>query len=450
MIYQATHDPLTGLQNRKGFVETLQSEMQRTSQDDTLLALLYIDLDGFKQINDNFGHNYGDELLKDFAKKLSLCVRGGDTLTRIGGDEFTVIIKNVDHVDKVVDIAERIMKICDEPFRNNGTNSTYSLSMGIAFYPFEDVDAETLIHHADAAMYAVKDKSRNDYLFYSSELNRERQRRTTFEDQLALALSENQFQLVYQPKINIINSTMVGMEALLRWTHPVHGPVSPVDFIPMLEDSGKIVEVGEWVMRKACATTRCWHQAGMDHLVIAVNVSPVQFQHVNFLDTVKKVLDEEQFPAECLEIEVTEGCLMEDIKQCVHKLNALRDLGVRIAVDDFGTGYSSLSYLQQFPINTLKIDRSFVSKLYESRDNASIVTAIMALAHSMRLEVVAEGVEEPQELAYLSALGCQVIQGYLFSRPLPENEIRQFHIDEKVVHDKMRPMQNADLEVNTA
>jgi len=437
MLYQAMHDPLTGLLNRKGFAEQLKESMQQATQESRLLALLYMDLDGFKQINDSFGHAFGDELLKEFATKLQHSTRGDDLLSRMGGDEFTIALTSIENIEEVQMVAERIISIAQEPFMHNGINASFGISMGITIYPLDEADVDTLIKHADTAMYDVKENGKGNYRFYSNEINEERLRKTLYVEELKQALQQDQFEVLYQPKVNIVHSRVVGMEALVRWHHPQHGLISPAEFIPVLEENGLILEVGEWILRKACETTRGWHQQGLDHLVLAVNVSPMQFQKDDFIECVAEVLEQTDYPADRLEIEVTEGSLIEDRDDCIAKLQSLRDMGVKVAVDDFGTGYSSLSYLQQFPINTLKIDRCFIKQLYESRDNASIVTAIMALAHSMHLDVVAEGVEEPQELAFLSALGCRVIQGYLFSRPLTAEQFGQYHITDTIVQDKM-------------
>ncbi len=424
--HQAYHDPLTGLPNRVLFMDRLQHAMAKAQRNDRLLALMFLDLDRFKQVNDNFGHDGGDRLLRIAAERFSEVVRDGDTVARLGGDEFTVIMEDLRHIDEAAAVAGRILAAVSQPFEIDGQEASVSASIGITIFPFDDTSVEALLRHADTAMYTAKQHGRNRFELYRAEMSEENSRRMLLEQELRRALANEEFELFYQPKVNLASGTMAGMEALLRWRHPERGLVSPAEFIPTLEDTGLIVPVGEWVLREACRANRRWQDDGLPALTVSVNVSAEQLRRDDFTDVVADALEQTGLQPRHLELEMTESCLLEETEASVAMLRALKSLGVRIAIDDFGTGYASMTYLKRYPVDVLKIDQSFMQRLSSKSEDTAIVTAIMALVHSLRLEVVAEGVETAQQLTFLYALGCNIIQGFLFSRPLPEDEfVRQ-------------------------
>ena len=433
----AYHDSLTGLPNREMFQNRLTAAMSRAKRNDSLLAILFMDLDRFKQVNDSLGHSAGDIMLKEISRRLLLCLRPYDTVARQGGDEFTMILEGIRHVDEVAIIVERILEAVNEPIRIQQDEVVTSASIGVTIYPFDDVEIEHLMSNADAAMYRAKEGGRNNYVFYTADMNTSNTDKLAMERKLRQALNEDEYHLYYQPIVDLRTGTVFASEALLRWDSKEYGLVSPGRFIPILEDSGMIGIVGEWVLKTACRKNREWQEMGYPPIQVSVNVSLYQFRQMNFVDTVREALDEVGLDPKYLKLELTESMLMDSTDASVRKLEALRALGVSIAADDFGTGYSSLSYLKRLPIDTLKIDRSFVTDVHKSSDSAAIVTAIIALAYSLRLNVIAEGVEEIQEMNFISALGCHLIQGFYFSKPLTESDFIALLADPGILQEKL-------------
>ena len=451
MVHLASYDHLTGLPNRALFHDRLAGAMQRAQRTERLVGLFYLDLDRFKQVNDSLGHPFGDQLLKQVAERLQRSMRQTDTIAapfargervdatvaRLGGDEFTIVLEEIKHIDEITRIAQRILALFSEPFDLDGHQLYVGASIGITVYPFDDVDIDNLIRAADAAMYRAKAVGRNNFQFYTDDLNANAKERLWLETELRQALERQQFQLAYQPKLDLRTNRITGVEALLRWNSPHKGLILPADFIPLLEDTGLIVPVGAWVLRTACQQAAAWASTGLN-LSMAVNLSVRQFRDNNLTRTIQSVLDDTGLPANQLELEVTESLLMEDTANSQATLTSIKQMGVLISVDDFGTGYSSLAYLKRFPLNTLKIDRSFVSELGIGQDNTAIVHAVIALAHSLRLNVVAEGVETVQQLQFLRENHCEQVQGYFISRALQadafEAWLAQYHNSETADH----------------
>jgi diguanylate cyclase (GGDEF)-like protein/PAS domain S-box-containing protein len=431
MSYLANYDQLTGLPNRELFRDRLEGAMQRAQRAERLVALLYLDLDRFKRVNDSLGHQAGDQLLTQVAERLQRCVRRtdtiahpemhselpGSTVARLGGDEFTVVLGDLKHVDEISRVAQRIISALSTAFDLAGHQVFVGASIGITVYPFDDIDLDNMIRNADAAMYQAKAMGRNNFQFYTDDLNANAEERLWLETELRQALERNQFELVYQPKLDLHSNRISGVEALLRWNSPEMGQVSPLEFIPLLEDTGLIVPIGAWVLQTACAQAAAWRRAGMN-LTMAVNLSPRQFHDDDLTGIIQAALDHSGLPAKQLELEVTESLLMEDSTRSQTTLASIKQMGIHISVDDFGTGYSSLAYLKRFPLDTLKIDRTFVKEVGIDSDDTAIVRAVIALARSLRLTVVAEGVETQEQLAFLRETRCEQAQGYLISRPL--------------------------------
>lgn len=423
MRHIAYHDALTGLPNREMFRNRLESAIARTERHESLLAIIFLDLDRFKHINDTLGHSAGDLLLKEVAVRLTNCLRQTDTLARQGGDEFTILLDGITHVDEVEIVIKRILAAFEVPVRLGDQEVMTSASMGVSIYPFDERDIDSLLRDADIAMYAAKAAGRDNYAFYTSEMSQDKSGSLEMENKLRMALEENEYILQYQPIVDVRKGQMIGVEALLRWNNQDYGIVSPDKFIPILEETGFITIVGNWVLRTACRKAVEWQQMGYDPIAMSVNISIIQFRRLQFVDTVRLALEETGLDPKYLKIEITESVLMDQNDASIKKLEAVKALGVSIAADDFGTGYSSLSYLKKLPIDILKIDRSFVMDIHKSQDGAAIATAIAALAHSLRLGIIAEGVEEIEELNFLVALSCNYIQGYFFSRPLFEDDL---------------------------
>lgn len=419
LSYLAYYDTLTGLPNRVALGERMQQAMAEARRTERLVAIMFLDLDRFKFINDTLGHDIGDALLKMVAERLSAQLRPGDTVSRYGGDEFTVVLANVAHVDDVTRIAQKILERFAHPFRIGGRDLFVTSSVGITLYPLDDDGGvEIMLKNADAAMYHAKDRGRNTFQFYTAELNVRAARRLSIETGLRHALERNELSLHYQPQVDLKSGEMYGMEALLRWQSSEFGSVSPVEFIPLAEEVGLIQSIGEWVLRTACGQTRVWHQAGFPDLRVGVNLSARQFQQENLVQIVQQALTGSGLEPQYLDLELTESMLMHDMERAVSTLTELDVLGVTLSVDDFGTGYSSLSYLKRFPINVLKIDRSFVRDITSDPDDAAIVTAIIAMSHSLNIKVVAEGVETLEQQEFLKQRDCDGMQGFYFSKPL--------------------------------
>jgi diguanylate cyclase (GGDEF)-like protein len=434
----AFFDKLTGLPNRQSFLTQLSSAIRRAEAEDTMLAVLYIDLDNFKRINDSLGHSVGDELLKTVSKRLSKTVRRDDyvarygqgssklQLARLGGDEFTIILTDLHSPDEAEGIADRIFAALSKPLAHDGHEFVITPSIGISVYPDDGADMETLVKNADVAMYQAKAAGRNSYCLFSGTMSVRSLERLELEDALRRAIANGGLELHYQPKMRLASGEVSGMEALLRWTHPERGPISPAKFIPLAEDANLILELSEWVLLTACEQLKAWQSTAIRGIPVAINLSGKQFYHSDVHHAVSKALSDASIEAGLLELELTESMLIHDAEETVATLRRLKEAGVSLAVDDFGTGYSSLSYLKKFPIDALKIDRSFVSELQEVGDDASICSAIIALAHSLGLKVIAEGVETAAQLEFLKRNACDEIQGHFFAKPQPADEVARF------------------------
>jgi diguanylate cyclase (GGDEF)-like protein len=397
---------------------------------------LFLDLDGFKHINDSLGHSIGDKLLQSVAERLITCVRSADTVSRQGGDEFVVLLSEMAQPEDAAITARRVLQAIAEPHLIDGHDLHVTASIGVSVFPDDGRDAETLIQNADTAMYQAKENGHQSYKFFTSAMNERAVARQSIEEGLRRALERHEFTLHYQPKINLKTRSITGAEALLRWTHPVRGPVSPGQFIPVAEDCGLILPIGNWVLSEACRQAQAWRDAGLPLGTMAVNISAMEFRDEHFLEGVFSILEETKLSPHSLELELTESVLMKRAESTEAVLAALKAKGVQVAVDDFGTGYSSLSYLRKFPIDSLKIDQSFVRQITTSPDETSIVTAILSMAQSLKLRVVAEGVETQTELNFLLAHNCEEAQGYYFSRPVPADQFAKLlatGIPEKVL-----------------
>ena len=416
--YLAYFDSLTGLPNRQQVNEHLDRAMFEAASLDRLVAIMFLDLDRFKNINDTLGHDVGDALLKQVAVRLKASLRPGDSISRLGGDEFILILGNIAHINDVTRVAQKILDQFVPPFRIAGRDLFISPSVGITLYPFDDSNPENLLRNADIAMYRAKELGRNNFQFYTPELNVRAARRLELETGLRRALENEEFVLHYQPLVNMQTGKIIGMEALLRWRHPEFGLIPPMDFIPLAEETGLIVPIGEWVLRTACAQIKRWHATGFPAMHVAVNLSSVQLQQKNFAETVKRALSDTGLEPRYLDLELTESLLMHDMEAVEKILKELKTQGVLFSLDDFGTGYSSLSYLKRFPIDFLKIDRSFVNDINQDRYGAGIVRAIIVMAHTLGIRVIAEGVETAEQLAFLRAQECDISQGYFCSEPL--------------------------------
>jgi diguanylate cyclase (GGDEF)-like protein len=382
------------------------------------VALLFLDLDGFKHINDSLGHPVGDKLLQSVAKRLADCVRGSDTVSRQGGDEFVVLLSEVEHSEDAAITARRMLHVVAAVHSIDQHDLFVTTSIGLSIYPDDGHDVETLIKNADTAMYQAKENGRQNYQFFEPAMNVRAVERQSIEESLRRALERKEFTLHYQPIINLRTGEITGAEALLRWTHPTLGSVSPARFIPVAEDCGLILPVGQWVLREACKQAQAWVDAGLPPATMAVNISAIEFRDVHFLEGVFAILEETGLDPRFLELELTESVLMKHADSTESILKTLRARGVQVAVDDFGTGYSSLSYLRKFPIDALKIDQSFVRQITAAPGDTTIVKAVISMGRSLNLRVVAEGVETQQELTFLQAHQCDEAQGYYFSRPI--------------------------------
>ena len=415
---QANYDTLTGLANRSLLQDRLEQALLTASTYNTRLAVVFVDLDRFKFINDSLGHHIGDKLLKTMADRLESCVRECDTVARLGGDEFVVLIAGQTAPDQVRAVVERMLTVVAQPWVTDHGEFNVSCSIGVALYPNDGTDAQTLLKHADSAMYRAKESGRNNFQFFTRELNTLMTERLEMESRLRRALERDQFLLHYQPRIDLCTGRIIGAEALIRWKLPDQGIVAPGRFIGLAEETGLIVPIGKWVMKQACAQNKAWQDAGLDPIVVSVNVSARQFRQDNLVRTVAEVLEETGLEARYLELELTESMVMHDAAQLVAMLAELKRLGVQISVDDFGTGYSSLSYLKRFPVDRLKVDRSFVADLATDADDATIVRAIIQLGHNLGLKVVAEGVEQDEQVNFLRLNQCDEAQGFIFCRPI--------------------------------
>jgi diguanylate cyclase (GGDEF)-like protein len=427
IAHLAEHDSLTGLPNRLLLNDRLDQAIAQAGRSSKLMAILFLDLDNFKLINDSLGHPTGDKLLQSVARSLLGCVRAPDTVSRQGGDEFVILLRDVERAEDPAITARRIQRALKEAHSIDGHQFHVTASIGISIFPLDGLDAATLLKNADTAMYRAKENGRQNFRFFKPEMNVKAVERQSMEEDLRRALERNEFTLNYQPILDLKSDAITGAEALLRWTHPTRGSVEPAEFIPVAEDTGLILPIGAWVLREACMQAKAWENEGLSPITISVNVSALQFRSEGFLDSLTTILKETGLNPESLDIEITESVLMGRAERGVPTLETLRKQGVQVAVDDFGTGYSSLSYLQKLKVDSLKIDQSFVHEIATTPNETSIVSAIISMGRSLGLRVTAEGVETPEALAFLKAQNCDEAQGYYISRPVPAAEFAELH-----------------------
>jgi len=426
LSHLAHHDPLTELPNRLLLNSRLERALQHAKREESQVGILFLDLDRFKNINDSMGHTQGDQLLKLVASRLAEGMRAEDTIARLGGDEFVILAEELGDTQGIIKVAKNILNLFKQPFYIHEQEIFIEASIGISIYPKDGKNTDTLLRNADAAMYRAKERGRNNYQFYTKELTAKAYERLTLETDLRRALERDEFELHYQPQFELKGNTLIGAEALIRWNHPEHGLVSPVSFIPVAEETGLIVPIGEWVLHSACMQHQAWLKAGYSPVKIAVNLSARQFNKPGLVETISNILEEAAMDSIYLELELTESIIMNDVESTIKILNELHWMGLEISIDDFGTGYSSLSYLKRFPIDRLKIDQSFVYDITTNPSDAELVTAIITLARSMKLRVLAEGVETEAQAHYLKEQGCDEVQGYYYSRPIPAKELTRF------------------------
>lgn len=426
-LRQLAHfDSLTDLPNRVQFIERLEAAMAEADRNERLVGVVFLDLDRFKYINDSLGHEKGDSLLREVALRLGGVIRRGDTVARLSGDEFALVLADMGHVDDAIHVAQKILDVFHQPFRVAGHDLFVTASLGITLYPFDDRGAQELLRNADVAMYRAKESGKNNYQFYVAEMTTKVSERLALENDLRHALERGEFSVNYQPIADCRSGKILGMEALLRWKHPERGMISPALFIPLAEETGYIISIGEWVLRTACEQCRRWQKTGFPSLYVAVNLSARQFHQKDLPASVFRILQETGLHPGHLGLEITEGLIMQQAEASISTLRELVAMDIRISVDDFGTGYSSLSYLKRFPIDVLKIDQSFVRDIPTDTDDAAIASTIITLAHSLGLKVVAEGVETIEQLNFMRAHHCDAMQGYFLSKPLPADQFENF------------------------
>ncbi len=418
----AHHDILTGLPNRILLHDRLQQAKAFCHRLNSKFAVMFIDLDRFKIINDTLGHAVGDDLLRLVAQRLKSCLRGTDTVARIGGDEFIVLMTNISDRQDVSSLSDKLLRELLLPFQIKNHELFVTLSAGLCVYPDDESDVDMMLQKADIAMYHAKALGRNNYKYYNSGMDQNVSRRFTIANSLRRGLDRHEFRLYYQPKVDVVSSRIVAMEALVRWQHPELGMLSPTEFIQLAEENGLIMELGEWVLREACRQNTLWRFAGMDGLRVAVNLSGYQLQHSKLMDLIREVLKDSGMSGDCLEFEITESVIMQNPEYAIAIINEITAMGIHISIDDFGTGYSSLSHLKKFTVNTLKIDKSFVKDVQNNATDAAIASAIIAMGNSLNLKVIAEGVETEQQMEFLKENNCHQVQGFLISRPLPADE----------------------------
>ena len=418
LSHLAQHDSLTDLPNRMLLNDRLQQAITMAKRHGYRIAVLFMDLDRFKHVNDSLGHDVGDQLLQAVARRLERCVRESDTVGRQGGDEFVAVLSELDTPENAGIGAAKLLAALTLPYHIGPHDLIVPVSIGVSIYPDDGDDAETLVNNADTAMYHAKENGRNNYQFFKQEMNIRASERQFIEGGLRVALERNEFALHYQPKIDLGSGAITGVEALLRWKHPERGFIPPAQFVPIAEDTGLILPIGHWVLSEACRQSREWIDAGFAPVPMAVNISAVEFRSKDFVESVRTILRESKLDPHCLELELTESVLMKHAESTVSMLKALKEIGVQLTVDDFGTGYSSLSYLRQFPIDALKVDQSFVHEISSRADDAAIVSAVISMGNSLKKRVIAEGVETREQLDFLTAEGCEEAQGYYFNRPM--------------------------------
>ena len=419
--YIATHDPLTQIPNRVLFSDRLVCAITQAKRNEKLIAVMFVDLDQFKRINDNLGHTQGDQVIKESAQRLRGCVRSCDTVSRWGGDEFALIFENIGRTKDVKKLCQKILEVLSKPFDVGGQECYITASVGVSLFPYDGENEETLLRHADTAMFRAKEGGRNSFQFFSQEMSAESSDKLVLENQLRHALERNEFILYYQPLVDVQTEQILGVEALIRWNHPNLGMIPPGKFIPLAEETGLIVPIGEWVLRTACAQNKAWQDMGLPPIRVAANLSAVQFRQSGIVKKIASILKETDLSPRYFEIELTESSLMNNKEETVASLKSLHDMGIHISIDDFGTGYSSLSYIKRFPIDTLKIDRSFVIEMTTNPDDAAFARAIIAMAKSLKLKVIAEAVETADQLAFLKTNFCDEFQGFYFSPAVPSD-----------------------------
>jgi diguanylate cyclase (GGDEF)-like protein len=428
----AYHDALTGLPNRPLFMDRLIVSLAQANRANHKLAVFFLDLDRFKDINDSLGHSVGDALLKSVAERIRRCVREGDTVARFGGDEFTLLIPKIDHIEDAAKIAQKIIETLKIPFSVYDREHFVTTSIGVSISPSDGLDPETLVRNADTAMYRAKDQGRDNYQLYAPAMNARAAERLALENRLRKAVSQNELVLHFQPLVSTQSGNVIGVEALIRWNHPEQGLLSPFHFISVAEVSGLIVPIGEWVIRTACKQIKVWQKKFNRDLIMAVNLSARQFQQADLIEQIREAVQETGIEPESLELEITESNAMQNAENTIYTLRELKVLGVRISMDDFGTGYSSLNYLKRFPIDTLKLDQTFIRDVNKDPSDAAIVSSVIAMAHNLNLKVVAEGVERKEQLDFLTRQGCDIVQGYYFSKPLPPESLELYLAEHKV------------------
>lgn len=429
ILFQANYDELTGLPNRALFLDRLNQTLANAERTRTNVGVMFIDLDGFKLVNDTLGHDVGDLLLQETSERLKKCVRNTDTVSRFGGDEFTILMPNLHDPRDAPLVASRILESIAQPFHLKGNDSFVSTSIGITVYPEDAKEAGDLLRNADSAMYQAKERGKANYQFFTDELNREMKERLILKNGLVQAMEKGEMALFYQPKIDMGSGAITGVEALMRWNSSELGMISPARFIPVLQETGMVVEFGEWAIRAACRQHREWLDAGLPPIRVAVNLSARQLREISFVSVFQNALKEIGVGAESLEIEITESLLMADVANTVSAIEELHDLGIRVAMDDFGTGYSSLSVLKRFPIDSIKIDQSFVADITTNADDAEIIRAIITIGKTLNRTVVAEGVETQEQVDMLEKYGCDQIQGYFICPPKPGAELTEFLLE---------------------
>ena len=423
--YLANYDSLTQLPNRALCMDRIKYALKGASRSESSVAILFLDLDHFKDVNDSLGHAVGDQLLKATSQRLQEKIRSEDTLARLGGDEFVIILNHINDTENVIDVVEKIVSSFEDPFKLSSYEVNTTVSIGVCMYPADGHDVDSLMKAADAAMYKAKEVGRNTYEFYQSDLNQLANRRHQLANELRGAVKNSELYLVFQPQLNLNENRIIGAEVLLRWHSPVLGHISPAEFIPIAESTGLIKEIGDWVLDNACKTIVGCLAEGLK-IRLAVNLSAMQFKQADLAAQIAGILRKNKVPPKYLEVEITESMLMRDVHKAIEALEKIKEMQIRIAIDDFGTGYSSLSYLRRFPLDALKIDQSFVDELVVDNDDTAITMAIISMAKSLRLEVVAEGVETEQQLEFLRQNNCDDIQGYHFSKPLIEKDFKAF------------------------
>ncbi|MGX5172814.1 putative bifunctional diguanylate cyclase/phosphodiesterase [Aliikangiella sp. IMCC44653] len=423
--YLANYDSLTQLPNRALCMDRIKYALKRASRTNAMVGILFLDLDHFKDVNDSLGHAVGDQLLKATSQRLLEKIRSEDTLARLGGDEFVIILNELHDIEDVISIVEKIVGSFEAPFKLSNYEVNTTVSVGVCMFPHDGADVDSLMKAADAAMYKAKEVGRNTYEFYEAELNQLAIRRHQLANELRQAIKNKELSLVFQPQFNIKENKVIGAEVLLRWRHPILGQISPAEFIPIAENTGLIKEIGSWVLENACRSIAACRENGLE-IRLAVNLSALQFRQVNLPESIAMVMQKYRIPPRLLEVEITESMLMRDVSQAISILEKLKEMQIRIAIDDFGTGYSSLAYLRRFPLDALKIDRTFIDELVVDADDTAITLAIISMAKSLRLEVIAEGVETLQQQDFLAQNECDDIQGYYFSRPLVYDDFIAF------------------------